>query len=159
MKAKIVGMIESDYDGMCLWVTALRVGAVALVLDKSTDELNVGTIAEVVTASRWSYGIKSEEILCGPYDATGEFITDDEVAYVGINYFHECEDRKTLRNFYEYLDALAEMDDEDLGEYRNNDAMDERNAERDRHIVHRSIKHRMYAERVARRNARKGVVA
>ena len=105
MDTKVVGMLESDYDGMNLYVTDLRIGATALVLDKSVvpNELHVGTIAELVSASWRHYGINAEEILSSSYDATGEFISDDEIVYVGITFIHSCEDRQIVAETMDHI--------------------------------------------------------
>ena len=72
-------------------------------------------------------------------------LPDDEL----VGQFIDAEDSEVLDSYRNYMILVVDMP---CDEARNH------MAEKDRHIVHRSIKHRMYAERIARRNAKKGVV-
>ena len=160
---KITGMLEMDYDGMTMYATALRVGAVALILDKATDELSAGIVTEVVTAGFGAgYFLTAKDMLCDRHGVCGEFIDfeNDEIAFVGIDFIDECEDRKVLKSFYDYVEWEWEHFDEDgmfAGIIVPDELFGKREKERYRHIAHRAIKRRMYADRVARRNAKKGV--
>ena len=153
---KIAGMI---HDGNAMYISAFRVGAVALVLDKRTDELSVGTVAEIVTMGFGTgYFLKSKDVLCGKYDATAEYDYGfDHIAFVGVNFLDECEDRKILRSFYDYMDWGDDYfgkDGDFAGIIVPDKKFDEREQERSRHMMHREIKSRMYAERQMRK--RKG---
>ena len=162
MDIKVAGMLESDYEEMTLYVTALRVGAVALVLDKSTGALSAGTVAEVVTCGfGTAWALTAKDILCGSYDAEGEFLdfTNDLISFVGIKFLDECEDRKILKSFYDYVQWDWDHFSEDgvfAGIIVPDELFDKREQERYRHVIHRSVKRRMYSERQARKKA-KGV--
>ena len=72
-------------------------------------------------------------------------LPDDEL----VGQFINADDSEVIDNYRKYMILVCEIP---CDEARNH------MAEKDRHIVHRSIKHRMYAERVARRKAKRGVV-
>lgn len=60
------------------------------------------------------------------------------------------DDTEVLGNYWRYMVLVCEIPCDDARNHM---------AEKYRHVVHRSIKHRMYAERIARRQAKKGEVA
>lgn len=66
--------------------------------------------------------------------------------------FLTCDDETVLNDYAEYVGIKIEIDDPELmAELR------EHMAKKERHVAHREIKRKMYAERTARKAQKKGV--
>lgn len=161
-----IGMLKSEnINGINIYLSGIRRGADALVLN--TENGNLFLVEVMFIMNMWDYD--REYIFrddhgsydYGPhrnFDFFLPFFAEDDDYYVGINIRHECKDTHNVQSTKEYMRwAGGTNGNEWMFRLKDDGSFVERDAERNRHKMHREIKHRMYAERIARRKA-KGVV-
>lgn len=158
MNINPIGMLKSEnIDGMNVYISGIRRGADAIVWDTETGNMLIGEVKYIV--KMWDY--ESEFIFrdeYGSYDHGRSrefdfflpFFADDDDYYAGIDIRPECKDTHNVQSCRNYMRLAEETTVEDDGSFAKHEV------ERKRHKMHREIKHRMYAERIARQKAKKG---
>ena len=90
--SEVKGMYESEYEDMILYVSDFKIGADAQVYHMDDDETMKGKVVALATTEHFwdddEYEKCADDIRCGTIDndVCGEFVMDDFIAYVGIEY-------------------------------------------------------------------------
>ncbi len=101
MEMSFIDGFLSDYDDSGIWIEKAEKDATAIQIDYLDKEhtrgnIHSGRIKDVVffnSNDNSSYIKEIERIKNEGYDATGEFILDGSIAYIGMNYeLEEIED-------------------------------------------------------------------
>ena len=84
-------MLVSEYQDMVLCIADLKIGSLSYIA--TPDIIIVGEVTDIVFANGLTeeeYDDECEQMLSesGNGDYTGEFVTDDIIAYVKITQFH-----------------------------------------------------------------------
>lgn len=142
MELNPIGMYKSEnINGLNIYLSGIRVGADALILNTVNGNMFLGTVAKID-----DFFDQCEEMPCG-FDFYLPFFTDDADYYVGINVKPECMDTLCVQKCIRYIRLPEKVEEKDPECVR-------RETERERHKMHREIKKRMYAERIARKKRR-----
>lgn len=162
------GMHKSEnINGINIYLSGIRRGADAIVWNTESGNMFMGKVNYIV--DMWDY--ESEFIFRDEYgeqdygrsrefDFFLPFFTDTDEYYVGIDINAECKDTKNIQSCRDYMKWQNDLIDEDIAFediVKPYDGFAKREQERKRHQMHRAIKHRMYEQRVARRNAKRGI--